>query len=391
MTRKLSLLIFLVGCLSVTSAQSLYLQEPNHHQRSHSNNINSNNNNRDPLVSSTPESPKEPEGVSVPASEDSTRAFTASVHGYQVNDVPTSSGAPIGPDGRVIDTQDVTVAKAKHAAAYINQKVNLAREAARSNAGGFAKSPEVLLEYQDSLGQYSFGYSAPGSARSEVGAADGSTRGAFSYVDGSGVVQTAKYTADGENGFRIEASNLPVAPRPVEETPEVQAARLEHIRAYEEAKKNLIAAGSLMPDQSTGENQDKIIEKENKKDEIKEEKKSEKEEKKESLMMAKLKENISEAKKEDPKIPVVSTSFVLPKSNLNIQNRIELRGSGSGNFYGSAPSADQGNAKGNEKLQLKTSDASHVQFYRTPLVRYSPIGYPVYYNHLQYVPSYYYF
>ncbi|KAG8039786.1 hypothetical protein G9C98_000515 [Cotesia typhae] len=262
-------------------------------------------------------------------------------------------------------------------------------------SGGLAKSPEVLLEYQDSLGQYSFGYSAPGSARSEVGAADGSTRGAFSYVDGSGVVQTAKYTADGENGFRIEASNLPVAPRPVEETPEVQAARLEHFRAYEEAKKNLIAAGSLMPDQSTAKSQDKIIEKENKKDEVKEEKKSEMEEKKESLMMAKLKENISEAKKEEPKIPVVTTSFVLPKSNLNLQNRIELGGSGSGagagDFYGSAHSMDQGDAKGNEKLQLKTIDASHVQFYRTPLVRYSSIGYPVYYNHLQYVPSYYYF
>lgn len=59
-------------------------------------------------------------------------------------------------------------------------------------------------------------------------------------------------------------------------------------------------------------------------------------------------ENISEAKKDEPKIPVVTTSFVLPKSNLNLQNRIELRGSGSGagDFYGSAPSADQGDAKG---------------------------------------------
>lgn len=156
MIRKFSLLILLVGCLSVTSAQSLYLQEPNHNQRSHSNNINSNsnNNNRDTLVSSTPESLKEPEGVSVPASEDSSRAFTASVHGHQVNDVPTSSGAPIGPDGRVIDTQDVTVAKAKHAAAYINQKVNLAREAARSNAGTYFVAiarPNPILAYNTVL------------------------------------------------------------------------------------------------------------------------------------------------------------------------------------------------------------------------------------------------
>lgn len=41
-------------------------------------------------------------------------------------------GAPIGLDGRVIDTADVTLAKAEHAAAHINEKINLAAEAARS-------------------------------------------------------------------------------------------------------------------------------------------------------------------------------------------------------------------------------------------------------------------
>ncbi|KYQ59090.1 hypothetical protein ALC60_01925, partial [Trachymyrmex zeteki] len=41
-------------------------------------------------------------------------------------------GAPIGFDGRVIDTADVTLAKAEHAAAHINEKINLAAEAARS-------------------------------------------------------------------------------------------------------------------------------------------------------------------------------------------------------------------------------------------------------------------
>ncbi|XP_043260792.1 uncharacterized protein LOC122402236 [Colletes gigas] len=43
-------------------------------------------------------------------------------------------GAPLGPDGRVVDTQEVAVAKAVHAAAQVNERVSLANEAARSVA-----------------------------------------------------------------------------------------------------------------------------------------------------------------------------------------------------------------------------------------------------------------
>ncbi|XP_063979934.1 uncharacterized protein LOC135163958 [Diachasmimorpha longicaudata] len=92
----------------------------------------------------------------------------------------------------------------------------------------------VLAEYQDSLGQYSFGYSSPESARSEVRSADGKTRGEFSFVDAAGIIQTAKYTADSENGFRIEATYLAEAPH---DTPDVVAAREEHLKAIAEAKK----------------------------------------------------------------------------------------------------------------------------------------------------------
>lgn len=41
-------------------------------------------------------------------------------------------GAPIGLDGRVVDTAEVSLAKAEHAAAHVNEKINLAQEAARS-------------------------------------------------------------------------------------------------------------------------------------------------------------------------------------------------------------------------------------------------------------------
>ncbi|XP_012233457.1 cuticle protein 18.7 [Linepithema humile] len=41
-------------------------------------------------------------------------------------------GAPIGLDGRVVDTTEVSLAKAEHAAAHANERINLAKEAARS-------------------------------------------------------------------------------------------------------------------------------------------------------------------------------------------------------------------------------------------------------------------
>lgn len=102
-------------------------------------------------------------------------------------------------------------------------------------AAGYAKPP-VFLGYQDSLGQYSFGYSAPGSARSEVRTSNGATRGTYSYVDETGVIQIAQYVAD-DYGFRVVATNLPQAPLPVQDTPEVMAARHEHLQALEQARR----------------------------------------------------------------------------------------------------------------------------------------------------------
>ncbi|XP_078043662.1 uncharacterized protein LOC144473568 [Augochlora pura] len=73
---------------------------------------------------------------------------------------------------------------------------------------GLAKPAAPLLNYQDSYGQYSFGYSSPLSARSEFRTLDGVTHGSYSYIDDTGVIQRAEYTAD-DQGFRITATNLP--------------------------------------------------------------------------------------------------------------------------------------------------------------------------------------
>nr|CAD7424385.1 unnamed protein product [Timema monikensis] len=75
---------------------------------------------------------------------------------------------------------------------------------------------------------------------SEVKSFDGVTRGGYSYVDANGELQTVSYTADALNGFRVAATNLPkapapiesaplVAPEPVQDTPEVAAAKAAHL------------------------------------------------------------------------------------------------------------------------------------------------------------------
>merc|ERR1712179_601807 len=87
---------------------------------------------------------------------------------------------------------------------------------------------------QDELGQYNFGYAGGSSSRNEVRDAFGVVRGSYNYIDANGELQTQSYVADAL-GFRVAATNLPVAPKaedapvlvgpePVMETAEVAAA-----------------------------------------------------------------------------------------------------------------------------------------------------------------------
>merc|ERR1712226_1467105 len=126
--------------------------------------------------------------------------------------------------------------------------------------------PSSQFHAQDEFGQFSFGYQNINSARSESKDAFGVTRGSYQYVDANNVVQTVHYTADDINGFRVAATNVPVAPAlvqaglpvapaapavtplvapvPVVETPEVAAARAEHLAAHEKAKAEVAAQES---------------------------------------------------------------------------------------------------------------------------------------------------
>merc|ERR1739844_91009 len=93
--------------------------------------------------------------------------------------------------------------------------------------------PSSQFHAQDEFGQFSFGYQNINSAKTETKDAFGVTRGSYQYVDANGVLQTVNYIADDINGFRVAGTNIPVAP---EETPEVAAARAEHLAAVEKAK-----------------------------------------------------------------------------------------------------------------------------------------------------------
>lgn len=113
-------------------------------------------------------------------------------------------------------------------------------------------SPILSSQYEvkDHLGQYTYGYNDGLSAKAESRSFDGITSGGYSYLDSNGLVQNVNYIAD-SNGFRVAASNLPVAvkaiespalvaPVAVKETEEVAAARAAHLAAHEKLKAEII-------------------------------------------------------------------------------------------------------------------------------------------------------
>ena len=136
-----------------------------------------------------------------------------------------------------------------------------------------------IFKFQDEFGNSQYGYSNLNSAKHEVGNAFTGVSGSYQYVDAAGKLQTVNYVAD-HLGFRVQDSRIPVhvaalpeppvhdaelpvapvheyelpvapvyngvapvapvydgvAPEPVEDTPEVAAAKAEFLAAFEEVK-----------------------------------------------------------------------------------------------------------------------------------------------------------
>ncbi|CAG2060457.1 unnamed protein product [Timema podura] len=97
-------------------------------------------------------------------------------------------------------------------AAYAAGPVAVAHAApvAIAHAAPVAAVGSSQYQAQDELGQYSYGYADGNSVKHESRAVDGTTHGAYSYVDGNGIVQSVKYHADAL-GFRAHGTNFPVA------------------------------------------------------------------------------------------------------------------------------------------------------------------------------------
>jgi len=75
-----------------------------------------------------------------------------------------------------------------------------------------ASAPSHQFHAQDEFGQFSFGHAGGPSARTEARNAYGVTTGSYQYLDANGLIQTVNYIADDVNGFRVQGTNLPVAP-----------------------------------------------------------------------------------------------------------------------------------------------------------------------------------
>merc|ERR1712116_122430 len=112
---------------------------------------------------------------------------------------------------------------------------------------------------QDEFGQATYGYAHPGQAAANYQDAFGNQVGSYAYINPEGKEVRVSYVADA-NGFRVLSNDLPegpvadlVAPTPVQDTPEVVAARLAHEAAHADAEAGIVAVSTLGPVQDTPE------------------------------------------------------------------------------------------------------------------------------------------
>ncbi|KAG6453529.1 uncharacterized protein LOC115445655 [Manduca sexta] len=87
---------------------------------------------------------------------------------------------------------------------------------------------------QDGLGAYVYGYETPESAKIENRVRSGDVTGAYEYKSGRNKLIKVRYWAD-HDGFHQEDNIPKVELKPVEEAPDVKAARLAHEKAWKEA------------------------------------------------------------------------------------------------------------------------------------------------------------
>lgn len=89
----------------------------------------------------------------------------------------------------------------------------------------------------DNTGQAIFGYAYPGQMSENSRDVFGNQVGSYTFMNPEGKEIRVSYVADSQ-GFRVLSNDLPIAP---EETPEVAAARAEHMAAHEAIQQRIYA------------------------------------------------------------------------------------------------------------------------------------------------------
>merc|ERR1712047_121188 len=99
-------------------------------------------------------------------------------------------------------------------------------------------NPSSQFQAQDEFGNIQYGYSNINSQKHETGNTYGGVSGSYSYVDANGIVQTTNLpvapAAPEAAPLEQPTFNL-VGPAPVDDTPEVKAAKAEFQAAFDEA------------------------------------------------------------------------------------------------------------------------------------------------------------
>ncbi|XP_045034244.1 cuticle protein 7 isoform X2 [Daphnia magna] len=126
--------------------------------------------------------------------------------------------------------------------AAVPTAVRAAVPAAYPVAYGYPSFTASQYHAQDELGQASYGYAHPGQSATNLRDAFGNQVGSYAYLNPEGKEVRVSYTAD-SRGFRVLSNDLPVAPVanlvapvPVQDTPEVAAAKAQFAIKYAEAK-----------------------------------------------------------------------------------------------------------------------------------------------------------
>ncbi|KAK1123711.1 hypothetical protein K0M31_008408 [Melipona bicolor] len=182
-------------------------------------------------------------------------ARSVSAQSVQVIAAPAAllvPGAPIGPDGRVVDTPEVTVAKAAHAAAQVNERINLANEAARSAAADLNRPLIVANAIVSPAALQAATVGPDGRVQDTPEVAAAKTAHAVAQINervnlaneavrSSATLVTAGPTAAAVTvPLAVAVPGAPLGPDGrVQDTPEVAAARIAHVNAHINEKVNL--------------------------------------------------------------------------------------------------------------------------------------------------------